>query len=41
MAGSSLTQDFDAHVLLTFAEIPEAPPLANRWARLKRCFANQ
>jgi serine O-acetyltransferase len=34
----SLTQDFDAHVLFTFAEIPDEPPLANRWARLKRWF---
>jgi serine O-acetyltransferase len=33
-----LTQDFDAHVLFTFAEIPESPPFANRWARVKRWF---
>ncbi|MBI2723720.1 MAG: hypothetical protein HYX50_01535 [Chloroflexi bacterium] len=33
-----LTQDFDAHALFTFAEIPAAPPLANRWARTKRWF---
>lgn len=33
---SSITQDFDAHVMFTFAEIPASPPLANRYARLKR-----
>jgi serine O-acetyltransferase len=38
MAEDRLTQDFDAHVLFTFAEIPDSPPLANRWARLKRWF---
>jgi serine O-acetyltransferase len=38
MAGDKLTQDFDAHVLFTFAEIPEAPFIANRWARVKRWF---
>jgi serine O-acetyltransferase len=36
VASGSLTQDFDAHVPLTFAEIPDAPSFANRWARLKR-----
>ena len=38
MARDSLTQDYDAHVLFTFAQIPDAPPMANRWARLKRWF---
>jgi serine O-acetyltransferase len=33
-----LTQDFDAHALFTFAEIPEGPPLANRLARIRRWF---
>lgn len=36
MSHKNLTQDFDAHVLFTFAEIPERPWTANRWARLKR-----
>ncbi|HYM15413.1 MAG TPA: hypothetical protein VEZ14_07620 [Dehalococcoidia bacterium] len=38
MDDGGLTQDFDAHALFTFAEIPEGPPLANRWARTKRWF---
>lgn len=38
MADASLTQDYDAHVLFTFAEIPDSPPFANRAARLKRWF---
>jgi|GEM_PF-1396211 len=38
MDDDGLTQDFDAHALFTFAEIPEAPALANRWARVKRWF---
>jgi serine O-acetyltransferase len=38
VADGTLTQDFDAHVLFTFAEIPAAPPLANRMARVKRWF---
>jgi serine O-acetyltransferase len=38
MDDGGLTQDFDAHALFTFAEIPESPPLANRWARTKRWF---
>ncbi len=38
MAEDRLTQDFDAHVVFTFAEIPESPWLANRWARLKLLF---
>jgi len=38
MRRDGLTQDFDAHALFTFAEIPESPILANRWARLKRWF---
>jgi serine O-acetyltransferase len=38
LADDTLTQDFDAHVLFTFAEIPAAPPLANRVARVKRWF---
>jgi len=38
MAGKQLTQDFDAHVLFTFAEIPDRPFYANRWARTRRWF---
>ncbi len=38
MRDESLTQDFDAHVLFTFADIPATPPLANRIARTKRWF---
>jgi len=38
MADGGLTQDFDAHALFTFGEIPERPALANRWARVKRWF---
>lgn len=38
MADKQLTQDFDAHVLFTFAEIPDRPFYANRWARTKRWF---
>jgi serine O-acetyltransferase len=38
MAKDALTQDFDAHVLFTFAEIPASPPMANRVARVKRWF---
>jgi serine O-acetyltransferase len=38
MDDRGLTQDFDAHALFTFAEIPESPALANRWARTKRWF---
>lgn len=38
MAKDPLTQDFDAHALFTFAEIPDAPLLANRVARTKRWF---
>ncbi len=38
MDDGGLTQDFDAHALFTFAEIPDSPPLANRWARTKRWF---
>lgn len=38
MDDDGLTQDFEAHALFTFAEIPEAPALANRWARVKRWF---
>lgn len=38
MADDSLTQDFDAHVLFTFAPIPEGPGFANRKARVKRWF---
>ncbi len=33
---NEITQDFDAHVMFTFAEIPARPRLANRYARLKR-----
>lgn len=38
MAKDALTQDFDAHALFTFVEIPDAPLLANRVARTKRWF---
>lgn len=38
MPDDGLTQDFDAHVLFTFAPIPDAPLLANRWARVRRWF---
>lgn len=38
MDDGGLTQDFDAHALFTFAEIPESPALTNRWARTKRWF---
>ncbi len=37
MANDGLTQDFDAHVLFTFAPIPEGP-VASRVARVKRWF---
>ena len=37
MAGS-LSQDFDAHLLFTFAHVPDAPFWANRSARIKRWF---
>jgi len=37
MAGS-LNQDYDAHALFAFAEIPETPAWANRAARLRRWF---
>lgn len=37
MAGS-LNQDFDAHLLFTFAHVPDAPFWANRSARVKRWF---
>jgi len=33
-----LTQDFDAHALFTFSEIPQSPLLANRMARTRRWF---
>lgn len=38
VANEGLTQDFDAHVLFTFADIPDSPALANRAARMKRWF---
>jgi serine O-acetyltransferase len=34
----SLNQDYGAHVLFTFAEIPDSPPWANRAARVRRWF---
>lgn len=34
----SLNQDYAAHVLFTFAEIPDSPPWANRAARMRRWF---
>jgi serine O-acetyltransferase len=37
MAGD-LTQDFDAHALFSFAEIPDEPAWANRAARVRRWF---
>jgi serine O-acetyltransferase len=37
MAGG-LTQDFDAHVLFTFTQVPERPALANRITRVRRWF---
>lgn len=33
-----LTQDYDAHILFTFAHVPDAPFWANRSARVKRWF---
>lgn len=33
-----LDQDFDAHAVLSFSAIPDAPMLANRLARLQRWF---
>jgi serine O-acetyltransferase len=33
-----LTQDFDAHIPFAFAQIPDAPAIANRAARVKRWF---
>ena len=30
MADDSLTQDYDAHLLFTFAQVPESPRVANR-----------
>jgi serine O-acetyltransferase len=37
MAGA-LNQDYDAHILFTFAHVPDAPFWANRSARVKRWF---
>jgi serine acetyltransferase len=37
MAGS-LNQDYDAHLLFTFAHVPDAPFWANRSARIRRWF---
>jgi serine O-acetyltransferase len=34
----SLNQDYDGHLLFTFAEIPSSPPWANRAARARRWF---
>lgn len=36
MADDALTQDYEAHLLFTFAPIPERPGLANRMARARR-----
>lgn len=33
-----LTQDYDAHILFTFAHVPDAPFWANRSARVRRWF---
>ncbi len=38
MADDSLTQDYGAHLLFTFAQVPDSPILSNRYARLKRWF---
>lgn len=34
----ALDQDYDAHILFTFAPIPESPPWTNRMARVRRWF---
>ena len=34
----ALTQDYEAHVLFSFARVPDAPALANRIARVRRWF---
>jgi serine O-acetyltransferase len=36
MSRDSLTQDYDAHLLITPMRVPDDPFLANRWARLQR-----
>jgi serine O-acetyltransferase len=36
MSDGRLTQDYDAHLLITPFRVPERPLLANRWARLQR-----
>lgn len=33
---NDLTQDYDAHVQFSFAEVPEAPAWANRYGRVRR-----
>ncbi len=38
LADDRLTQDYDAHILFTFAQIPESPKIANLTARCKRWF---
>ncbi len=35
---SALTQDYDAHVLFTFVDVPASPAWANRSARVRRWF---
>jgi serine O-acetyltransferase len=34
----ALDQDYDAHILFSFAPIPDSPPWANRSARVRRWF---
>ncbi len=36
MKRRALTQDYEAHVLFTFARVPDSPSLANRVARVRR-----
>jgi serine O-acetyltransferase len=38
LAKQGLTQDFDAHIALTFVEVPESPPLAHAAALTRRWF---
>jgi serine O-acetyltransferase len=38
MSTGRLDQDFDAHAVFSFSEIPESPAIANRAARVKRWF---
>lgn len=38
MRDRALNQDYEAHVLFTFARVPDAPAIANRIARVRRWF---